>query len=680
MFQLPNVPNLQLIEGHYSVPLIVLSFFIAFCASYTALYINLRIKGKGFFHRNVWLALASLAMGLGIWSMHFIGMYAYQLPLPMEHRTGLTIVSIVPAIIASFIAFHFANNEKRSVVQYIISGVVMGLGISFMHYLGMTAMNIDGHFAYKPVLFTLSIVIAIAASLAAMYLFSLSTMIMNKFYMKLGASLLMAVAVTSMHYTGMLAIQVYVIGDLPAHHHEHGANIGYIATFVTIGIICLFTLSFLASRLDKYVNYRVKNFDALTALPNQNQFTEDMKAVKTSKLLAIVHIHNLEKYISAFGYTFGDAIILNVQSLLQSLLPAGTTIYRTEANRFTILPTNEQDLVQLNVAFEQICAALMRQLVVEEKLIGIEMVIAVSSTEQPSSIHTHFSNTIAVLQSNTTEFHHEVVQYDPKVHTFNFERQLVNDIEKAMAHDELFIVYQPKINPSTDYLAGLEALIRWQHPTYGFISPGVFIPVLENANKIAAVTDWIIEKVCAQINEWNENNIPFQQVSINIPGVYVTSPHLAQVLNENILKYRIAPEQLELEITETSVIHDIRNAIEAVRQFRSKGLSVALDDFGTGLSSLSYLKEIPISTIKIDKSFVDGVPHSKKDAAILNAIVILSYSLGLHVVVEGVESEEQIHYIRTMNPIPIVQGYYYSKPLTKEEFENWLDQQVLVAH
>ena len=678
MFNLPESSNLHIIEGTYSIPLVILSFAIAFGASYTALFINRRIQGKGFFHRNVWLALASLAMGLGIWSMHFIGMYAYNLPLQMEHRTWLTIISIIPAIIASFIAFHFANSPKRSLFTYIASGIVMGLGISFMHYLGMTAMNIDAELSYRLGYFVLSILIAIIASLAAMYLFSLSTTVMDKIIVRIGAATLMAFAITTMHYTGMLAIQIYVVGDVPPHSHAHGANIQGITTVVSIGIVILFSLAFLASKLDKFVDYRVKNFDALTSLPNQNQFTEDMKAEKVSNMLAILHIHNLEKYVSAFGYTFGDAIIINIQSLIEGLLPSNVKIYRTEANRFTILPLQGQDFFKVTNALEQICAALMPQQYVQEKLIGVEMAVAVSSTTEKTAIQTHLANAIAVLQSSSTEFNHQVIHFNPKVHTFNFERQLVNDIEDAMKNDDLFLVYQPKINPATNYLAGLEALIRWKHPVYGMISPGVFIPVLENANKISDVTDWIIQKVCAQIANWNEQNIPFQQVSVNIPGVYITSPQLANVLNENLLKNRIAPEQLELEITETSVIHNIRNAIESIRQFREKGLSIALDDFGTGLSSLSYLKEIPISTIKIDKSFVDGVPHFKQDAAILKAIVILSFSLDLNVVIEGVETEAQIEFIRSMDTLPTVQGYYYAKPLTVHEFDTWLKEKMLI--
>lgn len=678
MFTKPTIENLHLIEGQYKIGLVLLSFVIAFGASYTAVFINQRIKGKGFFHKNVWLALASLAMGLGIWSMHFVGMSAYQLPIQMTHNIVLTLVSILPAIGASYVAFFLANSIHKRLSTFISAGVFMGIGIASMHYLGMAAMQMEAYYVYDLPLFIVSVIVAILASFTALYIFSINHSKMDKVWVKLVVALLMAFAVTSMHYIGMLAINIYVEGplDASAHSHLHALDLTAVVVYVTVGIISLFALSYLASKFDKYVDYRLKNFDPLTELPNQNQFTEDQRTIKDAQLVAIIHVYNLEKFISAYGYTFGDAIVKNILDLIGSILPVGTKIYRTEANRFTVVQVEE--IQNVMVALQRICTVLQHPLLVNERMITVEMVCAVSQSQEKKAIHEHFANTIAVLQASTTQFKGEVILYNPKVHTFNFERQLTVDIQRAIDENELFVVYQPKVDPALHIVVGVEALIRWKHPVYGLISPGVFIPILENAERISDVTDWLIDKVCQQLANWNESNVHLRQVSINIPGMYLTSPKLSYVLNESLLKYRINPAQVELEITETSVIHDIQNAILAVRGFREKGLSVALDDFGTGLSSLSYLKEIPISTIKIDKSFVDGVPNSKKDAAILTSIIHLSHSLDLHVVIEGVETAEQIRFIVALEKIPVVQGYYYAKPLTAAEFEDWQRNQEMV--
>lgn len=677
MFKLPTSLDVQLIEGEYSIPLVVLSFLMAFTASYTALFINRRIRENGFFHKNVWLVLASLAMGLGIWSMHFIGMSAFMLPIHMEYRISMTILSIIPAIIASYLAFYFANRKNNSIFAYIAAGFFMGIGISLMHYIGMAAMEMDADYVYKPSLFILSIIIAMVASFASLYIFSLMNKAMDRIFVKIVTSFLLAIAITSMHYTGMMAVQFYIIDDVAIGHEKHAMDVGWIITFITVSMVSLFLLAVLTSRLDKYVDFRLKNFDALTKLPNQKQFTDDQKNEGKAYTVAILHLHNLEKYIVAYGYYAIDEMVKNISGNIENLLPENVKVYRTEANRFTIVSTNREQTKKLLASLEQICAVLKNPIVLEGRSVMVEMVCSLSQSDEPLSIKEHFSNAMAVLQSPSTAYTHEVIEYNPAIHTFNFERRLVADIQYAMDNHDLFLVYQPKMIPETGQLAGVEALIRWKHPVHGMISPGVFIPVLEKTQKIYDVTDWIIERVCKQIAVWNASNTPFGQVSINIPGIYVTSPRLTSTLNENLERYGIAPSQLELEITETSVIHDMDNALAALEKFRQKGLSVALDDFGTGLSSLSYLKRIPISTIKIDKSFVDGVPASEKDAELLKAIIILGYSLKLHVVVEGVETESQMKFLETLEKLPIVQGYYYSKPLEASELEAWLSRKTI---
>ena len=673
MFKLPESEQIYFIEGEYSIYLVILSIIIAVGASYTALIINQRIQINGFFHKNLWLILASLAMGLGTWSMHFVGMSAFMIPIKMDYSLGMTLVSMIPAIAASFIAFTIANSKRKKIISYIFAGLSMGSGIALMHYIGMAAMKVEANYVYDPVLFILSIIVAITVSFAALIIFSYNKRFMKNALIKWLTALMMGIAITSMHYTGMLAIKFYVIGEAPPLH-IHNAEVmdmSSIIVVVTIGVVSLFGIAGLTNRLDKYVDFRLMNFDPLTQLPNQKQFTDYQDTQKVAAGLAIIHLQNLEKIISAYGYTFGDQIVKNISEVILSLLPDPIKIYRTDATRFTLACNEVEQLQTLITSLERICAILVRPIMIEERQITVEMIVSLASDNQKQPIQQLFSNAMAVLQSSAINKKYEVIKYDPKIHTFNFERQITLDIHQAMANDDVFIVYQPKINIESDTLAGVEALIRWKHPIYGLVSPATFIPVLEEANKIADLTDWIIEQVCKQISIWTIQNVKFNEVSINIPGIYVTSPRLSNVINENLLKFHVQPNQIELEVTETSVINDMDNAIIALNNFREKGLSIALDDFGTGLSSLSYLKKIPLSTIKIDKSFVNGVPTSEKDSAVLKAIVSLGFSLNLKVIIEGVETQEQINFMKYMVKKPIVQGYYYAKPLTVQEFEAW---------
>jgi len=679
LFIQPTQEQINYITGQYSIPLVILSLLIAIGASYTALFINQRIQINGFFHKNVWLVLASLAMGLGIWAMHFVGMSAFMLPVHMEYHYGLTLVSMVPAIIASFLAFLIANMSKRNIFTYFASGIFMGIGIVSMHYIGMYAMMMEASYYYDPLLFILSIIIAITVSFAALYIFSFIKKFMANKLIKWLTAVLMGIAITSMHYTGMFAMKFYVVGDMRYVEHMQVMNLSGLITVVTLGIAILFLLAGLTNRLDKYVEYRLMNFDPLTNLPNQKLFTEHQIKDKFADSIAILQLHNFEKIISAYGYSLGDKLIKNISEVIFRISPETIRIYRTDTNKFTFVNIEQKNRQDFIVSLERICAVLGRPILLEDRAITVEMNVSFAAEQVKQSMHLLFTNAMAVLQSSAITKTYDIVYYDPKVHTFNFERQVTIDIHKAMENDELFLVYQPKININEGKLAGLEALIRWKHPIYGFISPATFIPILEEANKIADLTDWIIAQVCKQIHDWTKKQIPFNEVSINIPGIYVTSPRLSQVLNENLLQYHVMPNQIELEITETSVINDIDNAIVALNNYREKGLSIALDDFGTGLSSLSYLKKIPLSTIKIDKSFIDGVPSSEKDSAVLQAIVSLGFSLNMKVIIEGVETEEQLAFISHFPKRPNVQGYYFSKPLTTVELEQYMKKQSYIS-
>ena len=674
MFSIPDSQEITILNGHYSSILFFLSVFIACCASYTALFMNQRIQENGFFPKAFWLSLSSVAMGLGIWSMHFIGMRAFMLPLPMENNPILTIFSMVPAITASYIAFSFANRTHKSILSYSVVGIVMGLGIAAMHYLGMAAMETEAKYYYKPGLFILSIIIAIVVANVAMYVFSSLQKFMGNQLIKIVTAILLGVAISSMHYTGMASVVFYLEGSVKAVNHMHTFKMD-LPFLVLVAVGILFVIVGVTSLFDRYVDYRLNYYDSLTLLPNQRQFEKDTNHLKTSGSLAILQIQNLEKWINQYGYIFGDKVIRAVGEIIEKSKIPSFKIYRIEGNRFAVYAFSDQQYDALMVLMKCISAHLKNPVQIDKYSIVIDTISAISSSKDKESVLELLSNNLAVLHYPSFNSEQNVIEFDPKVHTYNVERQIVDDIDQAMANNELFLVYQPKVQSHSKQVSGLEALLRWRHPVNGMISPAVFIPIIENAGeKVFDLTDWIIEHVCKQISEWLQVGLEFEQISINIPGSYITSSRLYDVINYNLKNYNVDSRYIELEITETSVVYDIKHAITAINRFREIGMSVALDDFGTGLSSLSYLKRMPISTIKIDKSFVDGISNPEKDSAVLKSIITLSNSLNLKIVIEGVETEEQFNFIHSMEEAPQIQGYYFSPPLTSKELIEWVNE------
>ncbi|WP_313893146.1 EAL domain-containing protein [Psychrobacillus sp.] len=672
MFNSPSQTSFLVLDGEYSISLVALSIFVAIVASYTALSMNERAQQNSFFHKSFWLILAAIAMGFGIWSMHFIGMSAFSLPVDMKYDKLLTVFSVIPAMLASFLAFYLADLKKRTFWSYTLAGIAMGIGISSMHYLGMYAMKMDIIYAYDKSLFAASILIAVVVSVVAIYIFSTLQRYMKNRFIQIITSIVMGLAVSSMHYTGMAAITFYVPkGFVPDPVHAHMEGMYGIAISVTIGMAMLLGSLLISSIVDRYVEYRANYYDVLTKLPNRRLFEQKLKKALFPEHLAIIHIHDLEYINREYDYQFGDEVIQRLAALLKSLTPPLIDLYRIEGNRFALLTRDKTGEKQFREGLMKMAEALHQPHIIRNQEIIIPTVCAVSTASNEEEAVTIYSNALAVLNYPSIQFNHEVIYYDPAIHTYTFEREIADSVVRAMKEDELFLVYQPKISVNTHEVMGVETLLRWHHPAYGMLSPAVFIPILEENDRMIDVTDWIIERVCQQISAWRSEETSFGQVAINIPGQYVTAPRLLQVLKRTLHDYKLEPQQLELEITETSFVKNIAEAMRAVSTFRQEGFSVALDDFGTGVSSLSYLKQMPISTLKIDKSFVDGIPESSKDSSIIQAIIALGSSLNLSIVFEGVETKEQVEFLASTCDEPIIQGYYFSKPLKTDELLDW---------
>ena len=638
---------------------------------------NERAQKNGFIHRNIWLILASIAMGFGIWSMHFIGMSAYSLPVEMQFHKLLTVVSVIPAMLASFLAFYIASRSKRTYWAYIFAGTVMGVGISSMHYIGMYAMEMDLQYAYDKGLFVASITIAVIVSVIAIYIFSgFHRLIVNR-VIQLITAIVMGLAVSSMHYTGMAAVTFYVPNDFNLDRQKmHMMDMSGVAVSVTIGMIILLGTLLFSSLVDRYVEYRANYFDVLTKLPNRRLFEQKLGKPVFPEHLAIWHIHDLEKVNREYDYKFGDEVIQWVANMLESSTSNKMDLYRIEGNRFAFLTRDMYEKTQMQEEMEKVAELFRQPLTIRNQEVMIQAVCAISKAYNYDEASSIYANALSVLYHPSVQYTHEVVTYDPSIHTYTFEREIADDVLSAMYKGELYLVFQPKVSMAKNEIMGVETLLRWNHPVYGLLSPGVFIPILEDHDRMMDVTDWIIKLVCRQISIWSVEGIPIGQVAINIPGQYIISPRLLKVLKRTLNDYDIKPAQLELEITETSFVKNIAEAMRAVSIFRQEGFSVALDDFGTGVSSLSYLKKMPISTLKIDKSFIDEIPHSKKDSSIIQAIIRLGESLDLSIVFEGVETKEQVEFLVATCKNPIIQGYYFAKPMLPEELKEWRNKDV----
>jgi len=262
--------------------------------------------------------------------------------------------------------------------------------------------------------------------------------------------------------------------------------------------------------------------------------------------------------------------------------------------------------------------------------------------------------------------------FQPELNATSAEKfYLESRLHKALDGGQFTLYFQPQIDAQTGEIIGAESLLRWQLPRKGMISPAQFIPLTEETGLIVPIGQWILEYACAKQKEWLDAGYAIRRIAINLSARQFYEPEFARQIEKVLEKTGLEPKHLELEITESILMEDTKRTKNTLLRLSQMGIGLSLDDFGTGYSSLAYLKHFPIDNVKIDRSFVIDLPHNENDAAISNAIIAMAHTLGLVVIAEGVETQEQFHFLKKQQ-CDAIQGYFFSRPLPESEFESLL--------
>jgi EAL domain-containing protein (putative c-di-GMP-specific phosphodiesterase class I) len=285
---------------------------------------------------------------------------------------------------------------------------------------------------------------------------------------------------------------------------------------------------------------------------------------------------------------------------------------------------------------------------------------------------TLLTNADAAMYSAKKQGRNNVQVFAADMNTSFPERlKLETDLRRALERREFELHYQPMIDIQLGRMVGMEALLRWRHPDRGLVSPAEFIPLAEETGLIIPIGRWVLEEACAQNKAWQNKGLGKLRVSVNISAVQFRQKDLLETIARALTQSGLAPEDLEVEITESTVMQNASEAIVTLERLSRTGVLISIDDFGTGYSSLSYLKSFPLNTLKIDRSFIRDISVDKDDAAIVRAIIGLAHNLRLKVVAEGVETEQQLEYLRSLESDEY-QGYYCSRPLAVADFERYV--------
>ena len=422
--------------------------------------------------------------------------------------------------------------------------------------------------------------------------------------------------------------------------------------------------------------------DALTGLPNRELYIDRLnQAVGHANrnhgkvLLLFFDLDRFQDINNRLGHTSGDQLLQEITKRAQEFIREGDTLARMGGDSFAFILREIRQPEDAMVVVNKLTSSLAERFDVEQNELFVTVSIGITLyPDDGESAHTLIKNAdIALARAKGTG--RDNYQFYKSEMGSQVDRRLLleKNLHLALDRQEFVLHYQPKIDLCHNRIVGMEALVRWNHPESGMVSPGEFIPVAEESGLIIPMGVWILTTACRQTQAWIKAGYGPLKVAVNLSPRQFRQPTLFETISAILQETGLPPHALELEITESMMVSDVEDAIRVLDKLRSLGLSIAMDDFGTGYSSLHYLKRFPIQTLKIDKSFVNDASAHSDDAAIIQAIIAMSKSLGLRVVAEGVETQEQLDFLR-QNECDEIQGYYYSRPLSLEAFTCFLQE------
>jgi len=434
-----------------------------------------------------------------------------------------------------------------------------------------------------------------------------------------------------------------------------------------------------AESLEKQANYTATH-DVATDLPNRGLFYDRVErailsANNKNELLAIllIEIVNFKEVYDTLGRNSSDQILKQVSSRLQGVVLGEDSVARIDGNIFSILLTDLTETMEVELLAQHIHKALEPAFIIERLSFAVHANIGIVIFPEHGEDVDTLVQKAGVSLYIASKSNEGYAVYKPSFDEHSPRRlTLMSELRHAIERNDLELYYQPKVSMQTGLLYGAEALVRWHHPSHGFISPDEFIPMAERTRMIKSLTLWVLKEAFKQCAEWRKQGKELI-VSVNLSAKDLHDPELPDLIAGVAASTGVHPKWIVLEITEGSVMSDPDATLCILRRLDEMGYKLSIDDFGTGYSSLAYLKEMPLTELKIDRSFVQDILITENDDVIVNATINLAHNLGLQVTAEGVESEEIFDRLKDYG-CDIAQGFLLSKPIAVVDFNKWMDE------
>lgn len=432
------------------------------------------------------------------------------------------------------------------------------------------------------------------------------------------------------------------------------------------------------SNREQEISHRVR-FDSLTGLPNRYRVIEELRRMLTGNVadgqvtsILDIEINQISKITSTFGQDMADELLVHVARKLRANIDSSHILARVESDQFlVVLESTNLEFAQ-NVA-DELWHLLKTGFSVHDVNISLDAVIGISCAPDHGTDPARLLVRASVAKNDAKAADQKIGIYeDGREERYVRQITLLGDLRRAASRHELILHLQAKFDLQNDCVAGAEALVRWQHPTFGWLVPDEFIPVAEQSGNIAVVTGWALAAAIKECRRWLSNGLDLS-VSVNLSGHDLLDQNLPFYIREMLQAHSLDARHLTLEITEEAIVRDFARASLILGHLRDMGIRIAIDDFGTGYSSLGQLKHLPVDELKLDRSFVTELPNNRQDAAIVTATLQMARSLGIATVAEGLESRKALEWLAKQG-CDLAQGFFISQPMLADEFAVWVTE------
>jgi diguanylate cyclase (GGDEF)-like protein len=644
-------------------------------------------------------------MGSGIWSMHFVGMLAFSLPIALGYSLPMTLLSWLAAVSVSALALQLAARERLTPRGLVAGALVMGAGICAMHYLGMAALEMAPGIVWHWGWVAASVLIACAASAGALLIAAAMRRLsgVRAQAAQALAALAMGAAISGMHYSGMAAAGFPADAVCLSREGLGGQGVG---TLIALATVLLLGIAIFTSTLDarmqaradalaaslREANDRLQDANAelrriafadpLTGVPNRALFhdrlahaaarvdraTEAGGSRDRARLgLLYIDLDGFKAVNDSDGHGVGDAILREVGQRLKRIARESDTLARLGGDEFVLLMEAVSGPGDAQSAAERVLATLREPFELPHRRVTLSCSIGIGIYPDHGPPERLMVSADAAMYQVKRAGGDGCALFEPGMQQDSGEQlDLQQELRGALDRGELRLHYQPKVDARSGRLAGAEALLRWQHPARGTIGPAGFIPIAERFGLIVRIGEWVIEEACRQIAAWSGEGRPLA-VSINLSAHQLRHPELPARVQAALRRHGVDASQLVCEITESVAMEDTPTTQRVIEQLTALGLKLSIDDFGTGYSSLAALRQLRPHELKIDRSFVVDVAANADARAVVDAIVGLAHALGVRVVAEGVETAVQ-HEALVALGCDALQGFHFGRPVPAPDF------------